>query len=312
MGTVVAAAVETAERFRALVVSGALELPLPGHGATGARWAALSALGAENLTVARLAEGHTDAAAILAELAGVTTQPGTLWGVWAAAPGTLRAERAGSGWRLTGSRKWCSGAYTCTDALVTAVGPDGPALFHARVGAGVEPVPDTWLATGMAASDSGTVEFTDAPAEPVGRPGDYTARPGFWHGGMGVAAVWLGGARGVARELDRLAEPDAHQFAHIGAVDALLATGQAVLDEAARQVDAGPGEPAEQLALRVRAAVERVATEVLDRVGRATGAGPLSLTAEHGTRVADLQVYLRQSHAERDLARLGELAAAQW
>ncbi len=32
---------------------------------------------------------------------------------------------------------------------------------------------------------------------------------------------------------------------------------------------------------------------------------------EHAARVADLTVYLRQSHAERDLQHLGALAAAQ-
>ena len=53
---------------------------------------------------------------------------------------------------------------------------------------------------------------------------------------------------------------------------------------------------------------------MLDRVGRALGAGPLCLDPVHAQRVADLPVYLRQSHAERDLAGLGALAAdgADW
>jgi hypothetical protein len=46
---------------------------------------------------------------------------------------------------------------------------------------------------------------------------------------------------------------------------------------------------------------------VIDRVGRALGAGPLCLDGDHAARVADLTVYLRQSHAERDLQRLGSL-----
>lgn len=45
----------------------------------------------------------------------------------------------------------------------------------------------------------------------------------------------------------------------------------------------------------------------MDRTGRALGAGPLSHDEEHGRRVADLTVYLRQHHAERDLAALGGL-----
>ena len=58
-----------------------------------------------------------------------------------------------------------------------------------------------------------------------------------------------------------------------------------------------------------------MATEVMARVGRALGAGPLCHDEVHSRRVADLTVYLRQHHAERDLAELGALAAeagASW
>ena len=47
----------------------------------------------------------------------------------------------------------------------------------------------------------------------------------------------------------------------------------------------------------------------MSRVGRALGAGPLGHDEAHGRRVADLTVYLRQHHAERDLAQLGTLVA---
>jgi hypothetical protein len=54
-------------------------------------------------------------------------------------------------------------------------------------------------------------------------------------------------------------------------------------------------------ARRVRAVVEQAVTEVVERVGRALGPGPLAGDAEHAKRVGDLQLYVRQSHAERDL-----------
>ena len=50
---------------------------------------------------------------------------------------------------------------------------------------------------------------------------------------------------------------------------------------------------------------------MLARTGRALGAGPLGHDEAHSRAVADLTVYLRQHHAERDLARLGELVAQQ-
>ena len=56
-----------AAELRRRAVEGELTLPEPGHGQTPQRWSALAALGRTDLTLARLAEGHVDALAILAE-----------------------------------------------------------------------------------------------------------------------------------------------------------------------------------------------------------------------------------------------------
>jgi alkylation response protein AidB-like acyl-CoA dehydrogenase len=289
------------------------ELPLPGRGATAERFRGLTALGRADLVAARLAEGHSDALAILAELGAGPTAPGERWGVWAAAPTSVRAERTDDGWRLTGDRPWCSGAAWCTHALVTAAADDGVRLFAVEnTPPHAQPIDGTWPAVGMAGSDSRTVRFTDAPVQPVGGPGDYVNRPGFWHGGAGVAAVWYGGALAVADRLHdaaRTKELGPHALAHLGAVDVALAGAGAVLAAAAAEIDRDPGQDAHRLALRVRAAVEAAATAVLDRVGRALGAGPLSREGDHAHLVADLTVYLRQSHAEADLEQLGRLVA---
>jgi hypothetical protein len=130
-----------------------------------------------------------------------------------------------------------------------------------------------------------------------------------------VAACWYGGARGVARRLlAAAAERDVgpHALAHLGAVDIVLDTARSALDAAAAEIDADPADQEDGgrlRALRVRALVEATATEVMHRVGRALGAGPLSHDEAHSRRVADLTVYLRQHHAERDLAELGALVA---
>jgi alkylation response protein AidB-like acyl-CoA dehydrogenase len=229
--------------------------------------------------------------------------------VWAAVPASVTAREDSGGWTLSGDRPWCSGAASCTDALVTAAAPDGIRLFAVRNRAPwAVPLDGTWPAVGMAGSDSRTVRFTDAPAHPVGEPGAYVARPGFWHGGVGVAACWYGGATGVAGTLlagARTRGP--HALAHLGAVDVLLRSARAVLQEAAARIDADPRADAEQLALRVRCTVESAASQVIDRVGRALGAGPLGHDGDHARRVSDLTVYLRQSHADADLAHLGAL-----
>lgn len=300
--------------LRAGLAAGALDLPLPGSGRTGERWTALAELSAADVVLGRLAEAHTDAVAILAQLGGAT--PDGLWGVWAAEGPRARVEavRTDDGWVLHGRKAWCSGALVLDAALITAHADDGRRLFAVDV-ADVRPVPDTWAAVGMAASGSVAVDLDRVRARPVGGPGDYLDRPGFWHGGAGVAACWYGGALGAARVLlaaarDRVLSP--HALAHLGAVDAVVSGLAAHLSVAAAEIDADPDGPgAQQRAGRLRARVEAGATEVLDRVGRALGAAPVCLDPVHARRVADLPVYLRQSHAEADLAGLGELAVAR-
>jgi len=307
-----------AAAFADAVESGRLDLPLPGSGRTRERWAVLADLAGEDLSLARLAEGHADALAILAELGAGTPPAGTRWGVWAAQPPGpgLTARWTGDGWRLDGTKQYCSGARSCTDAVVTATAPDGDRLFAVST-RDLWPVPGTWPATGMAASDTLDVRFADVAAAPLGGPGSYIGRPGFAHGGTGVAACWYGGARAVGMALRAAAaERDVgpHALAHLGAVDIALHTARTVLDVAAAEIDADPEDREDGgrlRALRVRALVEAVATKVMHRVGRALGAGPLSRDEAHSRRVADLTVYLRQHHAERNLAELGTLVTSR-
>lgn len=307
-----------AAAFRAAVESGRLDLPLPGSGRTRERWARFAELAGEDLSLARLAEGHADAVAILTELDGPAPAPGSRWGVWAAHPPgpKLEAHHDGGRWRLRGTKRYCSGARTCTHALVTADTRDGRRLFAVAADT-LAPVLGSCPATGMAGSDTLDVDFGDVPAQPVGAPGAYVDRPGFAHGGVGVAACWYGGARAVGRTLLAAAERrdvGPHALAHLGAVDIVLRTVRTALDGAADEIDADPADlkrTGRLRALRVRALADASAAEVMDRVGRALGAGPLCLDETHSRRVADLTVYIRQHHAERSLAELGGLVAEQ-
>lgn len=238
--------------------------------------------------------------------------------MWAAESpdAVVTATNVNGAFTLNGTKVWCSGAGFCTHALVTARRDDGRrGLFAvAVVDPAVKALPSTWWNAGMAGSDTRTVQFTNAQAVEVGEPGDYLNRPGFWHGAISVAACWLGGARRVAEPLYRCAaseSADAYSLAHLGAVDAALAAGDAMLTTAAAHVDADPfdrSDTAELLARRVRAIIEHAADEAITRTGRALGPGPLCQDGRHAQRVADLSIYMRQSHAERDLAALGALA----
>lgn len=304
----------------ALARSWGPRLPLPGRSQTARLWQALAAVAAVDLSVARAFEPHLDARAILAE-AGRPAPPNRTWGVFAAEGAETRlvaTERPGRVWTLSGTKPWCSLAGYLTHALVTAwVGPDERGLFEVNLGdRGVEVVPGTWHARGLTSITSGPVHMRDVPANPVGGPGWYLRRDGFAWGGLGVAAVWYGGAVGVAR---RLAEattartPDQLALTHLGAVDARLHAARTALSEAAADVDAGraTGRDGQLLALRVRQVVADAAEAVLVEAGHAMGPAPLASEPLYAARVADLTLYLRQHHAERDAAALGELLLDQ-
>jgi alkylation response protein AidB-like acyl-CoA dehydrogenase len=293
-------------------------LPDPGTGGTARRWDVLASLGALDLQLARVAEPHLDAVSVLAEArrAGhpVPDLPDATWGVWAAeGPGhRLHAREHRGRWTLSGSKPWCSLAGTVSHALVTAwVDERRRRLFAVDLDEpGVRPgEPEQWVARGLRDVVSLPVELVRAPATPVGPPEWYVERDGFAWGGMGVAAVWWGGAVGLARRLARPTprEQDQVGHLHLGRVDVRLSTSRSLLCEAARRVDAGRarGAAGNALALRVRGAVAESVEAVLQDVEHALGPGPAVSEGQHAARLADLRVYLRQHHGERDLAALG-------
>jgi len=308
------------------------DLPLPARGATAARWDHLAAIGRRDLALAKLVEPHHDATAILSELDAPAPRPGQVWAVWAAEPPSsgsaagLTATRAGGGWWLDGDKPFCSGATLVTHALVTAASTEGPRLLAVDVAAardlaGTMAVHDgTWTGRGMARADTRAVTFTGVDAATVGGPGAYTDRPGFWWGAVGVAACWAGGVWGVAARLLATARRRPHDdllAAHLGAVAVAVDRTRSALTIAAQQADSGAADSgaaelaaARRTAESARAVVADAAEEVVSRVGRALGPGPLAFDTEHSQRVADLQVFVRQHHAERDLAALGTLLAA--
>ncbi|WP_454042360.1 acyl-CoA dehydrogenase [Cellulosimicrobium sp. Marseille-Q8652] len=299
-------------------------LPLPGAGRTADLWSALATVAAVDVGVARALEPHLDALAILAQvpepvpLGVVDAGERNTWGVFAAeGPGArLEATATADGWSLTGTKPWCSLAADLSHALVTAWTDAGRRLFAVDLRtAAVAPAGGPWVARGLAQVVSAPVRFDDAPAVPVGAAGWYLERPGFAWGGIGVAACWWGGAVGLARTLwDTLGrrDPDQLALAHLGATDVALGAARAVLAEAATAVDAGlDGVRAALVARRARAVVADAVEEVQRRCAHALGPGPLTTDEEFARRVADLGLYVRQHHAERDQAALGrDLLAA--
>ena len=169
----------------------------------------------------------------------------------------------------------------------------------------------SWAGPGMARSDTRTVAFEDTAALVVAGPNEYLTRA-WVLGGRGGCGGLL--ARGHGRGRPSPARPVVHQFyarllAHLGAVHVAIDESWSVIERAASVFDHDPDLDHAVLARSVRESVERNAMEVIDRVGRALGPGPLADDGRHAAFVADLMVYVRQHHAERDLEQIGRNVA---
>lgn len=328
------------------------------------RWQLLSALGRTDLVLARLLEGHLDALAVLAE-GGRAAVPGALYGVWASASGgtglSLRTPGGGSSTHLPGENsgglaanpdeqgrgggqagiesqavvsgrmRFCSGAGVVDRALTTAR-DRADRLWLLDVGvrdeARLRTVPGTWPALGMDASASLDIEVDALPVDAgavVGPPGFYLERTGLHLGGIGVAAVWVGGLQGLLDATLRVLgerRPDEHGLAHLGAVCLAVESAAATLLAAADRLARAPRHPVTglcdlpsaelaRIALICRSAAEAAAVMGIQRLPRVVGPVALGRDGDFAHRLADLEVFVRQHHAERDLARLGAAEFAE-
>ena len=61
----------------------------------------------------------------------------------------------------------------------------------------------------------------------------------------------------------------------------------------------------------LRQFTEQTARLVMDRVGLALGAAPFCKDPEFAQRIADLTVFIRQTHGAFDLEQIGQLASEQ-
>ncbi len=310
-----------ASLLRALARDGLADLSLPGAGATLQRWRALAAVAGHDLALVKLYEGHTDALAIMAEAGEPGPPRDRIFGMWAAeSPGArVTFEATGDGaCTLSGTKAWCSGARHVDAGLLTAWRADGGGPFLACVDLaqpGVSFDDANWQAVGMRPSDSVDVRFERVAARLVGRERFYLTRPGFWQGGIGIAACWHGGACAIADALrgNAAAAGDKagwHRLTALGHLDRVLSANAVLLREAARWVDAHPRDDAQAWALRTRAAADAACEQVLHHATRALGATPLCRDAAFARLAADLPVFVRQCHGDRDLAALGERIVA--
>jgi alkylation response protein AidB-like acyl-CoA dehydrogenase len=141
----------------------------------------------------------------------------------------------------------------------------------------------------------------------IGPSGWYLSRPGFWNGACGPAACWAGGAAGLLNYARSHARENPHDIAHLGRMHANMWAAYASLEQAGREIDADPqdAKQAQIRALALRHTIEQLCTNLLQHFGRAYGPRPLAFEEEISRRYREVELYVRQSHAERDLESLG-------
>ncbi len=290
-------------------------LPLPGRGATAERHCRLMAVGREDLSVARLAEAHWDAVAILAEASRLPV-PYCLYGVWASEiPGkALSMSPYNDGYRIDGAKMFCSGAGLVDRALIT-VGLPEQRLVEIDLRRSSERIVvngAAWKTDAFRLTQTSTVIFNTVEISSdaiLGEANWYLNRVGFWHGALGPAACWAGGVAGLLDEAMVNKREDAHTLAHLAAMHANIWALESYLSVAGREIDNIPSDrrAAKIRALQVRHLVEQTCTDTLRRFARGYGPAPLSMDADISRRYQEADLYVRQSHAERDLESLARI-----
>jgi alkylation response protein AidB-like acyl-CoA dehydrogenase len=236
-----------------------------------------------------------------------------VYGVWASrSAGTgLAAQESAEGWRLRGQLRFASGAGLIDRALVPGwTDPDRHRLFDISVG-GLVFDESSWASPGMDASRSLTCDLVDHPGgEPVGGVDFYLDRPGFVAGGLGPAAVWLGGADQVADlVVAGLQEfpATAQQVWRLGRMQQAISMAEAEIVRAVRVLDAGPSNLAAEVA-SARTAAAQAADVVLVDAPVIVGPGGLSRSGRLARALADLAMYVRQHHLDKELEAAGRRA----
>lgn len=309
---------ETREDVKAVVHSLLLDhdlsLPQPGQGNSWARLSALMEFGSYNLNVAKLLESHFDAISIMEEAR--FSPEIAVYAVWASKFGGkhLSGHRVGDRWQIQGDIAFASGISAIDFAIVPVATDAGEYLFQIPKSSIKSIDSSMWNTSGMELSDTAwvTVEALLHDSNRVGPANFYLNRRGFWPGGIGVAACWLGGAIGVFETWQAASSKrkfsDPHDQAYRGKAYSSIKSSSVYLKALGDLID----DPLAQVsdlrreALSIRHQVDQTCSELISNSMRAQGPILMIQDAEHSARCMDLQIFTRQCHAEKDLVALSK------
>ncbi|GAB3016982.1 acyl-CoA dehydrogenase family protein [Spirosoma pulveris] len=329
------------EAFNELANAGLLAVTLPNHQLDGQlpRMAGLLQLlkriGAANLAVGRVYEGHINALSLIRQYATPTqkktwfadvSQHHRLFSVWntQAADG-VKIHPLGNGrYRLEGSKTFCSGAGSIQRPLVT-----GQLVGGSKAGwqmcivptERVQPIPQDdrfWQPLGMRASISYKLDFTGVEIDEedlLGQPDDYYRQPYFSGGAIRFAAVQLGGAealfdatRSFLASMGRT--DDAFQRTRLAEMACLIESGNQWINSAGLKTDEwqARGNSADKIvayANMTRTNIEEICLRIMPLAERSVGARGLMRPLPFERIHRDLTFYLRQPAPDATLLDIG-------
>lgn len=289
---------------------------------------ALMRVGAANLSVGRLWEGHINALRLISLYGSSAIKDtvrnqianGAFLGVWGA-DGTEPVRLAPTQDHLTGGKIFASGLGTVTHAIVTV--DSGPKVRLALIDVTDIDRADksAWRMLGMRATASGTYDFNAlavGASNWIGEPGDYPKEPHFVGGVWRIAALQAGAAAGLLdraatrlRSLDRM-KAEA-QKARLMTVLTKVWAGMALVEKAASATadDRLAVEKVVSTSIAARLFTEDLALDVIRAVEQSVGLQHFVDNSETGRMARDLSVYLRQAARDAFLQRAAEFALGQ-
>ena len=310
----------------------------------------LKRIGAANLAVGRVYEGHINAL-LLARIHGTPQQQErwhddvlrrrTLFSVWNTQAGDgIQIHALGGGrYELEGCKTFCSGANWIDRPLITGeLMADGQAwgwqMCILPASAIDQSTVDNqfWTPLGMRASASFKLDFTGVSLtddDLLGKPGDYFRQPHFGGGAIRFAAVQLGGAealldatRNLLRSMGRT--DDLFQKTRLAEMTIRLESGNLWLAQAGtnadnwqQQMTKNPETGSELVTKTVayanmtRTAIEAICLDVMRLAERSVGARGLLRPLPFERIHRDLTMYLRQPAPDATLADVGQYVSGQ-
>lgn len=289
----------------------------------------LRRIGRVDLALARLVEGHVNAA-LLVEVHGspaardamrTAVRDGALLGVWGA-DGSAPLEwvdRVGGDVVLRGRKRYASGLGHVTLALMMARSAAGapPRMFLVPADDPARHRHDCWTASAMRATRSGGFDADGIVVEEagqVGGAGDLMVEPWFEGGIWRYCAAHVGGAEGLIdrwadllERMGRLADPV--QRSRLGQAMAAASAARAVAEAAAETseaaADAAPDriEQAVAACLLARETVEEACTRILALCERSLGMAAHDAAGPIDRMRRDLSLFLRQAGPDAKLDR---------